>query len=587
MQRIGRYEILGEVGRGAMGVVYRAQDPVIGRTIAIKTIRLTDIGDDEELQRLKERLFREARSAGILSHPHIVTIFDIGQEGDVAYIAMEFVNGDTLEKLMKSPHALSRQMVLDVLRQTAAALDYAHSKGIVHRDIKPANIMINENRAAKIADFGVAKILSQQITQADIVLGTPSYMSPEQIEAKGVDGRSDQFALGVISYQLLTGEKPFTGDTLPTLLYKIVKQDAQPLHQLNATLGAQVDPVLKKAMAKSSADRYPTCGEFVDALVSCLSASPGWRPQVRGSISNMPTATPVPSAEAEPTVTVVQSSSSGMMPPPAPPEQLEPTVVAVRPPAEPAPSPEPEPAPAPRRRMQEEGVSPSPFRGVLVAVLAIAVLGVAGYFGYENFFSQAPRTASEPSAEALKPQQTAPPVETPPPPPVVAETKPAPAPAPPPAVVQPPKPGSQRTAAAPEPLTVEIGSTPAGAQVSVEQSSEQCATPCSFQFVPGRYILRFQLAGYRPAVRILNVPQDLSANVRLERLGGTLMVKSTPPGALVLINGQPQAQRTPLILPLPVGNYKLVLRRDGVRDYEEDIQIKDQVISNIEVNWNQ
>jgi serine/threonine-protein kinase len=276
MQRIGRYEILGELGRGAMGVVYRAQDPVIGRTVAIKTIRLSEIPDPDELQQLRERLFREARSAGILSHPHIVTIYDIGEEGETAYIAMEFINGSTLERVMSSKGTIDRDGFLTVLHQTASALDYAHSKGIIHRDIKPANIMINEAGAAKIADFGVAKILSQQVTRADMVLGTPSYMSPEQIEAKSIDGRSDQFGLAVITYQLLTGEKPFTGETLPTLLFKIVREDPRPLHQINASLGPDVNQVLSRALAKNRDARFPQCQEFVEALEKSL-RSHRWR----------------------------------------------------------------------------------------------------------------------------------------------------------------------------------------------------------------------------------------------------------------------------------------------------------------------
>ena len=164
MQRIGRYQILGELGRGAMGVVYKAQDPAIGRTIAIKSIRLSDLTDEAERERLRERLFREAQSAGILSHPGIVTIYDIAEEDGMAYIFMEFVNGPPLEKMLRVEQTPDKETLLSIFRQTAAALDYAHNKGIVHRDIKPANIMIHEDGTAKITDFGVAKIISQQMT---------------------------------------------------------------------------------------------------------------------------------------------------------------------------------------------------------------------------------------------------------------------------------------------------------------------------------------------------------------------------------------------------------------------------------------
>jgi serine/threonine-protein kinase len=179
VQQVGRYLIIGELGRGAMGIVFKAQDPAIGRTIAIKSIRLQELTDDSERERLKERLFREAQSAGILSHPGIVTIYDIAEQDGMAYIFMEFVNGPPLEKMLTREQTPDKETLLSILRQTAAALDYAHKKGIVHRDIKPANIMIHEDGTAKVTDFGVAKIVSQQMTQAGTMMGTPSYMSPE------------------------------------------------------------------------------------------------------------------------------------------------------------------------------------------------------------------------------------------------------------------------------------------------------------------------------------------------------------------------------------------------------------------------
>src|SRR5580692_8064018 len=278
-----------ELGRGATGVVYRAQDPAIGRTIAIKTIRLSDFTDEAERDRLRERLFREAQSAGILSHPNIVTIYDIAEENGLAYIFMEYVEGPPLEKILNSQDVLGKDVALSIFRQTATALDYAHRKGIVHRDIKPANILIHEGALAKITDFGVAKILSQQMTQSGVMMGTPNYMSPEQVQGHAVDGRTDQFALAVIAYEMLTGEKPFLADQLPALLFRIVREDPVPPQRLNPSIGPQVEIVLKKALAKSANDRYATCLEFVDALAAALQASPGWHPLPRSSAQSMPT----------------------------------------------------------------------------------------------------------------------------------------------------------------------------------------------------------------------------------------------------------------------------------------------------------
>ncbi len=270
-------------------MVYRAQDPAIGRIIAIKTIRLSDFTDATERERLRERLFREAQSAGMLSHPNIVTIYDIAEENGLAYIFMECVDGPPLEKVLNGAEPIPSENALVILRQTAIALDYAHQKGIVHRDIKPANILIHERTHAKITDFGVAKIMSQQMTQSGVMMGTPNYMSPEQVQGHAVDGRADQFSLAVIAYEMLTGEKPFLADQLPALLFRIVREDPVPPQRLNPTVGPQVEMVLKKALAKSANDRYGTCIEFVDALAGALQSSPGWRPLPRSSAHSMPT----------------------------------------------------------------------------------------------------------------------------------------------------------------------------------------------------------------------------------------------------------------------------------------------------------
>src|SRR3954469_5954509 len=257
MDRIGRYKIVRELGRGAMGVVYHAIDPHIGRPVAIKTIQLGALRKPEEQERLRERLFREARSDGILSHPGIVTIYDVDQQADLAYIAMEYVDGATLEQVLSGSATLPSERMFSILGQTAVALDYAHSKGIVHRDIKPANIMVTADGTSKITDFGIAKIAaSEHLTMTGSIVGTPHYMSPEQVQGQAVDGRSDQFSLAVIAYEMLTGEKPYTGEHLTTVVYKIVAEEPAPPHRLNPTLGGAIELVMQKAMAKKPDARF-------------------------------------------------------------------------------------------------------------------------------------------------------------------------------------------------------------------------------------------------------------------------------------------------------------------------------------------
>ena len=282
-QRAGRYVISRELGRGAMGVVYEALDPLIGRTVAVKIIRLESLTTPGDVRFLRDRLFREARSAGSLSHPGIVTIFDVGQEANEAFIAMERVNGPSLAETLVSTPRLDHAKALNILRQMAIALDHAHRHGVIHRDIKPANIMLDQGVTVKITDFGIAKVVSDASqTLTSLVMGTPSYMSPEQIEAKPLDGRSDQFSLAAVAYQLLTGAVPFQTDSLPSLLHQIVYAPRPSAHAASPTLPAGVDGVLARALARNTAERYSSCTDFVEALESAMPEEPVVAPKVVG-----------------------------------------------------------------------------------------------------------------------------------------------------------------------------------------------------------------------------------------------------------------------------------------------------------------
>ncbi len=286
-QRIGRYMVTGELGRGAMGIVYEAVDPLIGRKVAVKVIHLQAFADAGEAQFLRDRLFREARSAGALSHPGIVVVFDVGQEGDLAFIAMERVEGVSLYQVLASGRKIQRTEAFDILRQAAAALDYAHRNGVVHRDIKPANIMLDKGVTVKIADFGIAKITStEHHTVTGMVMGTPSYMSPEQIEALPADGRSDQFSLAVVAYELLTGRRPFQSDSLATLAHMIVYAERPSARALNPALPVEVDMVLRRGLAKLPTDRYSNCADFVWALEEAAKATAVSEPVERTPAQN-------------------------------------------------------------------------------------------------------------------------------------------------------------------------------------------------------------------------------------------------------------------------------------------------------------
>jgi serine/threonine-protein kinase len=263
---LGRYKVLKEIGRGAMGVVYLGKDPTIQRFVAIKTMRLDQITDADKLQDVKERFFREAESTGRLSHPNIVTIYDAGEEQDLGYIAMEVIEGTTLKEWSRPPRLMPISRLMSTLATVADALDYAHQQGIVHRDIKPANIMLTKDQVVKVMDFGIAKMASSSKTQTDLVLGTPTYMSPEQIAGKKVDGRSDIFSLGVVLFELLTGRPPFTADHVSALLFAIAHSPHMPLAALRSDLPPGIQDVLDQTLQKDPVQRYLRAQELARDL---------------------------------------------------------------------------------------------------------------------------------------------------------------------------------------------------------------------------------------------------------------------------------------------------------------------------------
>ncbi len=286
-KRIGRYEIIQELGRGNMGAVYKARDPQIGRIVAVKVILTANL-TPEELEEYKGRFFREAQTAGQMAHPGIITIHDISEdELGQPYIVMEFIEGAELGKLMTPnkagvvPRRFTLRELLDIGAQVADALDYAHRRGIIHRDIKPANILITSEGRAKIADFGIAKMAGTSVTQAGLLVGTPSFMAPELFTGAPSDARTDIFSLGVMLYWMLTGQKPFDGATLTEVAYKVVHSTPVPPQELNARLPAEFNAVISRCLAKNPAERYASARELataLEALKSRLPAAPAPAP---------------------------------------------------------------------------------------------------------------------------------------------------------------------------------------------------------------------------------------------------------------------------------------------------------------------
>jgi serine/threonine protein kinase len=285
ISQLGRYEVLDEIGQGAMGVVYKARDPLIDRVVAIKTINLSMAMDEKE--EYEGRFYQEAKAAGRLNHPNIVTIYDVGKSGNVAYIAMEFLEGRELRDIMNDGALLPVDQVLHIVAQVAQGLAYAHEHDIVHRDVKPSNIMVIRDGHVKITDFGIARMASSSVrTQTGMVLGSPKYMSPEQVMGKAIDQRSDIFSLGVMLYEMLTGEAPFNGENVNAIMYQTLNAIPPPPSMVNPAIPEMVNFIVAKALAKGMEDRYQNAKDFAVDLRTCRDTLP--RSGQPGDLSKLP-----------------------------------------------------------------------------------------------------------------------------------------------------------------------------------------------------------------------------------------------------------------------------------------------------------
>ena len=583
-----------------MGVVYRARDPKIGRDLAVKTIRLMEHADAEEIAGLRERLFREAQSAGRLSHPGIVTVFDAGEEDGLAYFTMELVDG---QKLSDYPAAglqpeARLTFVCDLLNMAGSALDYAHARGIVHRDIKPANIMVTPS-GIKIMDFGVARVTSSQLTRTGTVVGTPNYMSPEQVRGDSIDGRSDQFSLGVIVYELLAGRKPFEAPNLTAVLFRLVNEAPARIRHLNPRVPASLEAVVMRALSKDPSDRFGSCSEFAAAFAAAA--------QGAGAEAGAPAPVEGPSSPgAEESFPGLSDTWTGAA------DETVGGAVPVRLPhgarhlgAELPPG-----AGGGAAELHEDDADVRSRWPVAIYVLLLCAIGalsvllvrypgllddprallqtILGIDLSDSTGASGAATPPDEPSEAARAPVPAPPEDAgePPPPggdaaasepgiaPVATEDLPPPAgeapvqdaaadaedapPGPPPAEPDPPPAADS----GPRTASVFFESPVAGVLVTIDGMREtRCITPCKLSDLPlGEREVVASLSGYRLLRRTIAVEEGgRTVHLPMERTGATLFVSSDPTGAAIFLNGIDTGERTNARLSVEPGRHEIRL----------------------------
>jgi eukaryotic-like serine/threonine-protein kinase len=552
VEKVSRYEITGELGKGAMGRVYKAVDPTIGRTVALKTMRLDVHGleTDEMLRRFKN----EARLAGVLNHANIVTIYDAGEQDGLFYIAMEYIEGVTLHSVLNERKTLAPEEIINISKQVCAGLDHAHHHGVIHRDVKPANIMLEPDGVAKIMDFGIAKSGGGGVTSTGQVLGTPNYMAPEQVRGHVLDGRTDLFSFGVMLYEMTTGEKPFAGTNVTTIIYKIINESPTPPRELDVTIHPGLDKVIMKALAKKPDDRYQTGAELARDLQNYKSLG-----------ANTDSTQEIPSGS--------YPAPTGAAPAKAP---AKPAAARAAAPAAVASS-----TPKPRRMMQPPGPSLTKiWTGVAIFVVLVALASVGIWKG-EIARDHTPAV----TAKAL-------PVATPP----VASVTPEPTPEPP----TPVKGKSKRGAVAPaapkksEPKSVadqpstqtsgtgdlKITSTPDGAALQIDgRGDPSMTTPyTALRLAPGPHDITFIKSGYLDDKKVISVTAGntgfVSATLQKAPVATSQVTfNSDPGGAEIWVDGKSIGRVTPAQAVVVAGQHQIVLRKPGYEDSSNPVSL--------------
>jgi serine/threonine-protein kinase len=594
LTKAGRYQLVAEIGRGSMGVVYQGFDPIIRRTVAIK-VMLPGGLSSQEFQEYKDRFQREAMAAGVLAHPNIITVYDFGEDNGVLYLAMEYLEGKSLEEIVQEQTVLTIETILPIYDQVCSALDHAHQNKIVHRDIKPANIMILHNGLVKVTDFGIAKMMSMGMTQAGQILGTPNYMSPEQVKGRQIDGRSDIFALGVILYELVTGEKPFGGQNITTVIYKIINENPIPPRDLDASIPAGLSYVISKALAKNVDERYQTCRELAEDLRNYKSL--GGATAGQGTMILMSSPVLVEAAQPAPPVPAQTLS------PPPPPPQTPPTAVDEAPIASSL-NVNVVPPAAPTRKSIPQ------VAWVLGALVVLAIMGIIGYFfvlGPESKRGASPTVvqvtppqnqqpvatpATQPETPVSPPTQPATPVTpaTQLGPPVTATTAPATAPEPTKAKSGevPPKESKPRAPAAAKVGQLAVSANVNGAKISVDgRSDASWLTPYTFSDLPvGTHNVMISMDGYENFQQSVTIGGGETAHVEgnLSAARAEIDIVTEPAGVEVLIDGKSYGP-SPVRAILPPGNHTYTVKPAGAAPIEKTFSIKSGEILTKTLSW--
>lgn len=521
-EKIGRYEIIKTIGQGAMGLVYKARDPMIDRIVAIKTIRQDSNLFARDAEEVKGRFRREAQVAGKLSHPGIVTIYDVGEEGGLFYIVMEYVEGETLDRIIDAKRLPDLDKSIDLMLQVCDAIGYAHKNGIIHRDIKPANVMIVDKKLVKVMDFGIARIASSDMTQTGKVIGTPNYMSPEQVMGVKVDHRTDIFSLGVALYELLTGEKAFPGESITTVIYRILHEDPISPRKLKLQLPSSLDYIVNKAISKDIEKRYQNVEEFTKDLKNYR--NPASLP------AGMDSAAQKASKKAEPEAEDTLSMSNI--------------------------------GPAPARAAKAEKKETQPAKSsnigylLIVALILIVVIG-----GGLVFFKKGQRSVrEEKKAESPLPEAKAPERAQ---------------------VAEPVK--AVEAAKTPEPVRERYGAVNINARPRSEifiNGKSYGQTPNTISnLTVGEHEIILKNNDFPPWKETVKVEENeltkISHNFvpKKEKEFGSLMINSKPWG-IVYLNDR-EIGATPITIPkVPEGRHKIKVVREGFKELEMDIRVE-------------